>query len=451
MKKNDIVEGIVQEVHFPNKAILEIDGEKVIVKGGVVGQKLQVRITKKRNGIFQGEMQEVITKASYEQEAQCPHFGPCGGCSYQNLPYEEQLKMKEQQIRNLLAPFHIKDEQFLGIEASPQEWEYRNKMEFSFGDEEKEGPLALGMRKRKSFYEVVTATHCQIVDEDFRIILQLVLNYFQSKEIPFFHKKSHEGVLRHLVVRKGIKTGEIMVNLVTSSQQELLLDDLVQKILQAPLKGILKGFLHTLNDSIADVVKSDETRVIYGEEAFKEELLGLTFEVSAFSFFQTNTLGAEKLYRMVRDFAGDTTGKTIFDLYCGTGTIAQVMAPVAKEVVGIEIVEEAVEVAKSNAKLNGLENCTFIAGDVLTKVDELTQKPDIIILDPPRDGIHPKAIHKIIDFGAPEIVYVSCKPTSLVRDLEVFLEAGYEIKKVKCMDMFPQTPHVECISQIVKK
>ena len=443
MKKNDIVEGQIQEIRFPNKGIVVIDGGKIIVKGGIEGQKVKVRITKKKNDKILGEIIEVIEKAPYEQKALCPHFGDCGGCNYQNVPYHQQLKIKEKQIRRLLAPFSLREEQFLGIEPSPKEWEYRNKMEFSFGDEVKGGPLALGMRKRKSFYEVVTAADCQIVDEDFRCILGIVLDYFQKKEIPFYHKKTHKGVLRHLVVRKGMKTGEVLVNLVTSSQMEFDLDALAEKIQKTLPRGFLKGFLHTIYDGVADVVKSDETRIIYGQDFFTEELLGLTFKISAYSFFQTNTLGAEKLYSIVRDFAGETKGKTIFDLYCGTGTISQVMAPVAKEVIGIEIVEEAVEVAKANAKLNGLDNCTFIAGDVLTKVEELTQKPDLIILDPPRDGIHPKAIHKIIDFGAPEIVYVSCKPTSLVRDLEIFLQEGYRIKKVKCMDMFPNTVHVE--------
>ena len=443
MKKHDIIEGQIQEVRFPNKAILMRDGEKVVVKGGIEGQKVKIRIKKKRNQVFQGEIIEVLEKAPCEQEALCPHFGDCGGCNYQTLPYEEQLKLKEKQVKKLLVPFLVREDQFLGIEPSPIEWEYRNKMEFSFGDEYKEGPLALGMRKRKSFYEVVTSNHCKIVDQDFRQILAITLDYFQKRNIPFYHKKTHKGVLRHLVVRKGMKTGEILVNLVTSSQMKLDLHDLVKNIQEAPLLGKLKGFLHTINDGLADVVQSEETRILYGENSFTDRLFDLTFHISAYSFFQTNTLGAEKLYSIVREFAGDTKGKVIFDLYCGTGTIAQIMAPVAKEVIGIEIVEEAVEVAKTNAKLNGLDNCTFIAGDVLTKVEELTKKPDLIILDPPRDGIHPKAIHKIIDFGAPEIVYVSCKPTSLARDLEIFQKERYKIEKIKCMDMFPHTMHVE--------
>ena len=191
-------------------------------------------------------------------------------------------------------------------------------------------------------------------------------------------------------------------------------------------------------------------KILYGNDYFYENLLGLKFKISAFSFFQTNSKGAEKLYSVVREYAGDTSGKVVFDLYCGTGTIGQIMSEGSKKVIGIEIVEEAVEAAKINAELNGITNCEFIAGDVLKKVDELEDKPDLIIVDPPRDGINPKAILKIIDFGAEEIVYVSCKPTSLARDLQVFEANGYKTVKVKCVDMFPRTQHVETVVLLAK-
>lgn len=234
----------------------------------------------------------------------------------------------------------------------------------------------------------------------------------------------------------------------TSSQQELNLNELIEILKETNYKGKLVGFLHTINDGLSDTVQSDETKTLYGRDYIIEEILGLKFKISAFSFFQTNTLGAEKLYSIVRDFAGDKKNKLIYDLYCGTGTIAQIMATVANKVIGIEIVDEAVEAAKENARLNNLDNCMFIAGDVMEKVSELKEKPDLIILDPPRDGIHPKAIHKILDFEPEEFIYVSCKPTSLARDLPIFVERGYKVTKVKCMDMFPHTGHVEVIVKI---
>lgn len=451
VKKNDILEGVIEEVIFPNKGIVDINGEKVVVKNAIKGQKVKVRITKKRRNKIEGKIIEVIEKAPIEEAALCKHFGMCGGCSYQTIPYKEQLNLKANQVNELLREAGVEGYKFLGIESSPSEYRYRNKMEFTFGDSEKGGELALGMHQRGKFYEIVTVDGCQIVDRDFTRILEAVLDYARKRNIPFYHKKTHKGVLRHLVVRKAIKTEELLVNLVTSSQMELDLTELIKELKDIELQGELKGFLHTINDSLADAVISDETRLLYGQDYITEEILGLRFRISAFSFFQTNSLGAERLYSIVRDFAGSMKDKVIFDLYCGTGTIAQIMAPVAKKVIGIEIVEEAVEAAKENAKMNGLDNCEFIAGDVMKKVQELKETPDLIILDPPRDGIHPKAINKIIDFKPEQFIYVSCKPTSLARDLPVFIERGYKVTKVKCMDMFPHTPHVETVVLIKRK
>ena len=211
------------------------------------------------------------------------------------------------------------------------------------------------------------------------------------------------------------------------------------------------GILHTVNDNVADAVKNEGTRVLYGKDFFYEELLGLKFKITPFSFFQTNSLGAEVLYEKTREYMGETKDKVVFDLYSGTGTIAQILAPVAKRVVGIEIVEEAVEAARENTKLNKLNNCMFWAGDVLKVMDELVDVPDLIVLDPPRDGVHPKALQKIVDFGVERIVYIACKPTSLARDLKVFQNRGYQVERIGCVDLFPSTYHVETICKLVKK
>ena len=327
--------------------------------------------------------------------------------------------------------------------------------------EYKDGPLALGMHKRGSFYDLVTVSDCQIVDEDFRTILKATLDYFSKNNIPYFHRATHKGYLRHLLVRKATKTGEIIVDLVTSTQtegfnEEELLAGFRYALLTRHYDGIFKGVLHTKNDSVADVVKNEGTEVLYGDSYFYEELLGLKFKITPFSFFQTNSLGAEVLYETAREFIlGDDkdslNGKTVYDLYSGTGTIAQLMAPVCKEVVGVEIVEEAVCAAKENAALNGLDNCKFIAGDVLKVLDEIEEKPDYIILDPPRDGIHPKAIGKIIEYGVENMVYISCKPTSLARDLQIFMDRGYRVEKICCVDMFPNTYHVETVVGLHRK
>ena len=445
VKKNDVVEVVIDEVIFPNKGRGKCDDTNVIVKNTVVGQKVLARINKKRKSSVEGRLLEILEKAPNEIEPKCPHFKFCGGCTYQQLTHDDELKLKEEQVLKLFKDANIKDFEYLGIEPSPKLEGYRNKCEFSFGDEEKGGELALGMRKRMSHYEVVTLTDCNIIDNDFIKIINCVLNFFKERNVPFYHKMRHEGVLRHLVVRKSEAYGEILINLVTSSEYTFNTEEFKNELLSLSYEGSICGILHTINDGLADVVKSDLTNILYGRDYFMEKLFDLDFKVSTFSFFQTNSKGAEKLYSIVRDFAGDAENKVVFDLYCGTGTIGQIMSEKSKKVIGIEIVEEAVVAANENTKLNNITNCEFIAGDVLKKVDELNDKPDIIIVDPPRDGIHPKAIGKIIDFNAPEIVYVSCKPTSLVRDLQIFEQSGYKTRKVKLMDMFPRTVHVETV------
>jgi len=445
LKKGEIYEVEIKDVLFPNKGISYVNEKAVYIKNAVPGQKVKIKIIKNKKDYAEGIILEVLKKASNEINPPCSVFGLCGGCSYQNLPYEFQLKLKEEQVKKLLNGEKIKYD-FLGIEKSPLEFGYRNKMEFTFGEDNNK--LSLGLHKKGKFYEVITTNNCKIVHEDFNKILDSTLLYFSQENIPYYNKKNHEGFLRHLVLRRAFRTNQILVNIVTTSQLNFDLSEYAKILLSLNLQSKIVGILHTINDSISDVVQSDKTQVLYGNDYIIEEILGLKFKITAFSFFQTNSYGAEKLYSIVRDFAGDTKNKVIFDLYSGTGTIAQIMAPVAKKVIGIEIVEEAVYAAKENAKLNNLENCEFIAGDVLKKVDELKIKPDIIILDPPRDGIHPKAINKIINFKAPKIVYVSCKPTSLARDLKIFVENGYEVKKVKCVDMFPHTPHIETVALI---
>ena len=462
MKKGQIAEGRIDHVVFPNKGIaVTEDGDRVVVKNTIPGQKVSFLVNKVRKGKAEGRLLETLEKSPLEEESSCPHFGECGGCTYLSLPYDEQLKIKESQVRGMMEEA-IGDKceyEWLGIKGSPVQVAYRNKMEFSFGDAFKGGPLALGQHKRGSFYDILTVTECQIVDEDFRAILKATVDFFGEREISFFHRLTHVGYLRHLLVRKAVKTQEILVDLVTTTQMENdfeLLSQWKDVLCALQLKGELKGVLHTKNDSLADVVRNDGTEILFGQDYFYEELLGLKFKISPFSFFQTNSLGAEVLYETARGFIladnkDELMGKTVYDLYSGTGTIAQMLAPVAKEVVGVEIIEEAVEAAKENAALNGLNNCKFLAGDVLKVLDTIEEKPDYIVLDPPRDGIHPKAIEKIINYGVENMIYISCKPTSLARDLEIFIARGYDVKKICCVDMFPNTVHVETIAVLHRR
>ena len=410
-----------------------------------------------------------------------------------------------------------------GIIGSPDQFRYRNKMEFTFGDEEKDGPLTLGLHRQFSNHDILSIDSCGIVSPTWNEILKYTQKFYRKLGVPYYNKYTHKGVLRNLVIRQSVSDGRILVNLVTTTHHSI--DESTRNIpwhekrsetvdeLQLPqyVAGLLSigepkpigldaytshgyqkantkkkivrdkwgklqrvngsfednvgsgefdslsyynkiaGVIYTECDTLADAIIPDSVTLLYGEEFLMEEILGLKFKISPFSFFQTNTKGAELLYSKVREYAlaalGGENEKTgvIYDLYSGTGTIAQLMSPVAEKVYGIEIIEEAVEAAKENAKLNKLTNCEFIAGDVLKKLDELEEKPDLIILDPPRDGLNPKALTKILAYGVKNIVYVSCKPTSLARDLEIFEANGYMPVRGCCCDMFPNTVHVETI------
>lgn len=471
MKKGQIRTGVVRNVKFPNRAMVVLeplegaaDGEEICeVKGALPGQKVSVVVTKVRKGKGEGRLKEILEKSPIEtvgvENGGCPHFNICGGCSYISMPYEESLKIKENQVRELLEPVLFKQQSVCQIEPirqSPVYYGYRNKMEFTFGDEVKDGPLALGMHKKGSFYDIVTVDGCRLVDDDYSAILRETLYYFEEKKTPFYHRYTHEGYLRHLLVRRASRTGEILAALVTTTQQEVDLESWKERLLSLPLNGKFAGILHITNDSMSDAVKCDSSEILYGRDYFYEELLGLKFRISTFSFFQTNTCGAEVLYETAREYVGSLVkeeGKPdsiVYDLYSGTGTIAQLMAPVAKKVIGVEIVEEAVVAARENAKQNGLENCEFIAGDVLKVLDEIEEKPDFIILDPPRDGVHPKALSRIIGYGVEKLVYISCKPTSLARDLEIFIANGYEVQRCVPVDQFPWTTGIETVVLLSK-
>ena len=441
----------------------------------------------------------------------CSNQERCGGCYYQEIPYEEEVKTKEEEIRSLFAPLVIGDFPFEGIVPSPKKEAYRNKMEFSFGDQEKDGPLCLGLHQKRSFFNILNTEDCRLPHPDMGKILLATREYFLDKGVGYFHKKRHEGYLRHLLIRRGEKTGEILVSLIhnrfevkeqskqdglqnietndtklqsgenTAAQTAMSTDTTVipplgnlsedsllkgwcESILslekEGKLEGHFAGILHTKNESLADAVVNQGTEILYGKDYFYETLLGLSFKITPFSFFQTNSLGAEKLYAKVREYSKLSENADekpiVYDLYSGTGTITQLMSKVAKQAIGVEIVEEAVEAAKENARENQVENCIFYAGDVL-KVLEAGQGatelpyPDFIIMDPPRDGMHKKALEKIISYGVKRLVYVACKPKSLARDLEALQNAGYRVQKLCAVDLFPRTNNCEVVALLEKE
>ncbi len=468
MKKGEIYEGTVETVSFPNKGIIHIGDEKIIVKNTIPGQKVRFMINKKRNGRCEGRMLEVLEKSPCETAPlRCSLYPECGGCTYQSMDYEEQLKMKLEQVKALIresiaeCSYEIPEDDGMIISGSlkavdnseiapsPEITGYRNKMEFTFGDDRKGGPLTLGLHRRNSMYDILNVTDCALVHDDINIIVKTVREYFDGK-FPYYHKVSHEGYLRDLLIRRSASTGEILAAVVTTSKGSADFEAFAQILLELKLEGSIAGILHMMNDSVADVVRSEKTEIIYGKDWFYEKVCGLSFKITPFSFFQTNTKGAEVLYGYAKKMIGDISGALVFDLYSGTGTIAQIISPAAKKVIAVEIVEEAVEAAKENAALNSITNCEFLCGDVLKVIDEIKERPDFLILDPPRSGIHPKATGKLIDYNAQRIVYISCKASSLANDLKSFLKAGYVVKEIKCVDMFPHTANIETVCLLSK-
>lgn len=443
MAKKFITEIDITDFEFPNMGIGRIEEGKVKIKNALPGQKVEALIGKKKRSLH-GSLIKVSSPSADEIKPLCSQSGICGGCTFQSLPYYKESEIKKNAVLKLFSEGSITLPENREFTFAKEESHYRNKMEYSFGDNEKGGKLELGMRKRNSYYEVCNGSECKIAPEDYGIIVNCVKDYFSEKDVNFYHRMRKDGHLRHLIIRKGFFTGEILINLVTAPNFPEDLSGLKESLLSLPLSGEIKGILHTENDSVADIIRPDNVKLIYGRDYFYETINGLRFKISPFSFFQTNSQGAERLYETVREFAGEDNS-VIFDLYCGTGTIGQVLSFKAKEVIGIELVAEAVDAANENTKLNNISNCRFIAGDVLQKIKDLNKTPSLIVLDPPREGIHPKAIGPIIDFDAAKIIYVSCNPVSLVRDLKILTEAGYAIDKVRFHDMFPRSYHMETV------
>ncbi|MCQ2554756.1 MAG: 23S rRNA (uracil(1939)-C(5))-methyltransferase RlmD [Clostridia bacterium] len=383
------------------------------------------------------------------QYSSCKDKLDCGGCLYQDLSYEKQLKVKEKEVRRELEKRNVCPENFDSIHGCDNILHYRNKMEYTFGNVVKDGPLTLGMHKKGSYISIITVDDCMLVHNDFNIILDAVLDFAKEKDYAFYHKKAHTGILRNLIIRQGIRTDELLVNIVTTSD-DFAEDEFRDLILSLKLENKVVGILRTLDDNIADMVRCEGLHILYGRDYYMEKVCNLDFKVSAFSFFQTNVPAVEKLYMDAISLLSDIDNKTVFDLYSGTGTISQIVSPHAKEVFGIEINPDAVKTAKENAELNNLTNCNFICGDVFKELEKLEVKPDVIVVDPPRVGLEPKALEKIISYGVPEIVYISCNPKTLCENLMAFEMNGYRVKYMKPYDNFPFTKHIESIVLLTK-
>lgn len=451
MKKgeNHIVDII--DMKYPNVGVALIEDKRVSVKQALLGQKVEIRISKNSDTKREGQMRALIASGEKEIPSFCEHFGSCGGCFLQTMPYREQTALKSAMVARLFKDNGFVDFAYEPIIPSPVIYEYRNKMEFSFGDEEKGGELNLGMHKKGRIHDVVTTYLCHLCDGDYRAILKATIEFARSNDIPKFNRHLLEGFLRHLVIRKGIHTGEILVGLSTSSEPFPLESAYIDMLLGLPLKGTLVGIIQIPHDAQGDAVRQGDERTLYGRDYYMEKLMGLDFKVSFFSFFQTNVIGAELLYKKALSMIEGSKDKVLFDLFSGTGTIGQIAAPSFKQVIGIELIKDAVDAANENAKQNGIINAHFIAGDVFKVLEKVTDKPDVIIVDPPRAGIQEKAIEKITSYGVEEIIYISCNPKTLVQDLVIFKHMGYVLERGGCVDMFPHTTGIEVVVKLQKK
>lgn len=447
--KIEELELTVQEQEYPNLAFAFYEGNKYVVKNEIVGRKLRIRTKRKKHGDYICDSIERLERSPLETRKPCSVDEYCGGCLYQTIRYDDELKIKKDIVRKLYSQVYDADE--IVFHPSQEVEGYRNKMEYTFSDMGDEArTLSLGLHKKKRFYEVVETDDCNIVCSDFTVIRKAVLNYFKAKGLIYYHKKLHEGVLRHLVIRKAHFTKEVLINLVTTSDYEVE-DDFVDMLLSLKLDGEIKSIYHTKNDSLSDVVQADELKLVYGKEDIDEELLGLKFKVGPFSFFQTNSRAAERMYERVQELLDEEGIDVLFDLYSGTGTIAQVLAKKAKRVYSIEIVEEASTKAVESCKTNGIDNVVVLNGDVLKVIDEVEERPDAIVIDPPREGVHPKALAKLVAYNADKVIYVSCNPKTHVNDIKAFVNAGYSVDRVEIFDNFPRTVHVETIALMSRK
>lgn len=471
-KKKKMVEVLIEEMDFPNRTsgcilegapfdpidhMLEIEpdrrklahGAPIITKGGIPGQIWHAQVKRTRGEKKEVILRKLLERSPLEKHWGCPNVERCGGCTYQTLSYDMEHFFKGAQMKKLYEEAGITN--MVPLRRSPIHTGYRNKMEYSFGDQVQDGELTLGLHRPGRFYEIVPTPRCRIVPEDFNRIRAEVEAFGRESGLSYYHKGRHSGFLRHLVVRASLTARQLMVNLVTTSDDDMQAKDwklFIARLRALPLEFSLVSVFHTTNDSVSDAVIPEKLELLYGQDYLEEKLFDLTFRVGPFSFFQPNVPGAENLYARAVELAGDLQGKTVYDLYSGTGTLAQIMAKHAQRVVGVEIVEEAVEHARKSAELNHLPNCSFRAADVyeeLTRLAETRDYPDVVMLDPPREGVNPKAIEHILAAKPERIVYISCNPLTHVRDLRFFRQGGYQVKSVEAFDQFPRTKHVETV------
>src|SRR5215207_8394901 len=437
-RKGDELELTIDRLAHGGAGVARTDGYVVFVRGAVPGDRVRARVMKAKRSFAEADSVELLSPSPDRIEPAVPH----PGAPWQVLPYERQLREKEDQVRDALARIGRFDEPPVeAIVPAVQQQRYRNKLEYSFGEDE-DGELVLGFHRPGRFDLIDDVTTDILASERVDELREAVKAWCRAEGLSAWDRRSQEGLLRNLVVREGRRTGQLQARLVTSPGSSFRVDELAAA---TPAESVL----WTRAAGVAETTREGDTQVMKGSAYLEEELAGLRFRISPDAFFQTNTEMAERLHGAAAELARLSGRERVLDLFCGIGTIALVLALDAAEVWGVEIVEEAVADAIENARLNGVDNARFFAGDVRLAMRPLLEQsgtPDVIVVDPPRAGLSQKVVRRLLEAEASRIVYVSCNPTTLAPNARQMVDAGHELKTVRPVDMFPQTPHIECVA-----
>jgi 23S rRNA (uracil1939-C5)-methyltransferase len=436
--RGEVLELMVDSLAFGGAGVARLNGYVVFVAGGMPGDRVRAEVQKSKRAYAEARAIEVVEPGPDRIAPRANH----PGAPWQVLPYERQLEVKHAQVEDALRRIgRLEEFELEPIVPAVETWRYRNKLEYSFGTDP-DGRLVCGFHAPGRWEEIVELTDCLLASEPANAVRERVVEWCRAAGLSAFDRRTHEGFLRNLVVRGGRRTGELQVRLVTSPG-ELDREGLIAAA------GPVSGLLWTRTDSVAETTQEGETELLVGSEHLEEEIGGMRVRIAPNAFFQTNTEMAERLYGLAIDYAAPAGTERVYDLYCGIGTIGLLMAPRVAEVWGLELVEEAIADAIANARLNEIENARFFAGDVRLALRELVQeagRPDTVVVDPPRSGLSQKVVRRIIEAAARRIVYVSCNPTTLAPNAAQLVEAGYRLRRVRPVDMFPQTPHIECVA-----
>jgi len=465
VKRNAVVELTITDLAYGGKGLARL-GDYLLFAPDcpVPGRRILAQVTKARTAWAEVKTRSILERSPQEIPAPCPYFAHCGGCRHQNLPYTLQLEYFQRQVRDLYH--HLGGFAKVAIEPiipAVQLWHYRNKMEFAFSNRcwrtpadpaDQRPDFALGLRVPGNFYKALDLADCLIAPPATRSILDTVRNFATAQALAPYDAKKHTGFLRHLVIRHSIRSDQYLINIVTNADEPEMLRDLM-----GPLLAVVPHIVAVVNavtDNVSGLASGRKINALYGETHIYERLGELTFKISPASFFQTNTLMAERLYQIVEEYVAEGSRRVIWDLYCGTGSIALYLARQAEEVIGFEISPAAVADARENVDLNKINNVRFIEGDLNTLFTDDPQllaqlpAPDLVILDPPRDGLHPQLLPVLAKVAAERLIYVSCNPATQVRDLKTLIASGYIIRRVQPVDLFPQTPHIEVITLLTR-